>query len=91
MTHIFDTSRQRKLLKKYHTNTKQKVSDKIIVTGRSKTLYFKHLFPDYNPNKIVSRLSKINVLDIGSGLNHLYNKSLLYELTKKGRGEGGRS
>lgn len=32
MTYIFDTSRQRKLLKKYHINNKQKKVSKNIVT-----------------------------------------------------------
>jgi len=57
------------------------------VTGRTLEGYHRHLFPDLK-NKSKSEFIKYfknkNFLDMGSGINHIYNKSLLNHVLKKG-------
>ena len=50
------------------------------VTGRGLLSYEKHLFPEIN---VFTYLKNKNFLDVGCGINHIYNKSLLYKLQKK--------
>ena len=55
------------------------------VTGRNAQSYLRHLFPDYSSEKeLVGELrrDKVLVLDLGSGLNHLMNSSLITKLNK---------
>lgn len=72
---------QKALIKKLHFDTK---IDDIPVTGRSLNYYLKSLFVDFkNKTDLIKYLKSKKFVDIGSGVNHIYNKSLLYELIHK--------
>ncbi len=59
--------------------------NKAPVTGRKLEGYRNHLFPDIkskSKSNFLNYFSKKNYLDIGCGINHLYSKSLLYQVIK---------
>ena len=56
------------------------VCNKAPVTGRGLLSYEKHLFPEIK--NVFSYLNNKNFLDIGCGINHVYEKSL-HKLQKK--------
>ena len=69
---------QWKLIKKYHIDTRL---DDIPITARSIGYYKKAIFPDVPTNKrLISELVGKDFLDVGSGINHEYSRSLLYKL-----------
>ena len=56
------------------------------VTGRTMEGYMKHLFLDLkikSKKNFLNYFKNKNYLDMGSGINHLYSKSLLFHLLKK--------
>jgi hypothetical protein len=72
---------QKALIKRLHFDTK---IDHIPVTGRSLNYYLKSLFVDFkNKTDLIKYLKGNKFVDIGSRINHIYNKSLLYELIHK--------
>jgi len=68
------------IIKKQHFDTK---IDEIPVTGRSINYYLKALFPDFkSKNDLVKYLKNKKYVDVGSGVNHMRNDSLLSILIK---------
>lgn len=60
--------------------------NKAPVTGRTLQGYHRHLFPDIevkSESKFIEFFKDKKYLDMGSGINHLFNKSLLYKLLQK--------
>lgn len=56
------------------------------VTGRTLEGYKRHLFPDYNSmnkKQFLDSFKDKKYLDMGSGINHIFKKSLLYQLIKR--------
>ena len=56
--------------------------DKAPVTGRDEISYKQHLF--YDIKDVYKYLKNKSFLDVGCGINHIYEKALLYKLNKKG-------
>jgi len=54
------------------------------ITGRNFESYYKHLLLDYKRKNIISLLKNKKLLDLGSGLNHKLDNSLISILNKKG-------
>ena len=72
---------QKALIKRLHFDTK---IDHIPVTGRSLNYYLKSIFVDFkNKNDLIKYLKGKKFVDIGSGINHIYDKALLYKLIHK--------
>ena len=60
--------------------------NKAPVTGRTMEGYKRHLFPDIDTksqSKFLDFFKNKKYLDMGSGINHLFEKSLLYKLIKR--------
>ena len=60
--------------------------NKAPVTGRTLEGYKRHLFPDItakSESKFLEYFKNKSFLDMGSGINHLFEKSLLYKVLKK--------
>ena len=73
--------KEKALIKRLHFDTK---IDHIPVTGRSLNYYLKSLFVDFkNKNDLIKFLKGKKFVDIGSGINHIYNKALLHKLIHK--------
>ena len=69
------------LIKRLHFDTK---IDHIPVTGRSLNYYLKSIFVDFKTQEALFKwLKGKKFVDVGSGINHIYNKSLLYKLIHK--------
>ena len=72
---------QKALIKRLHFDTK---IDHIPITGRSLNYYLKSLFVDFkNKNDLIKYLKDKKFVDIGSGINHIYDKALLHALIHK--------
>ena len=68
------------IIKKQHFDTK---IDEIPVTGRSINYYLKALFPDFkSKNDLLKYLKNKKYVDVGCGVNHMRNDSLLSMLIK---------
>lgn len=65
---------QYKQIKKHHLDTR--LPD-IPVTGRSAAYYNAVLFPDYAEQSLRKALKNIVYYDVGGGINHIYDKSLI--------------
>ena len=82
--------KQKRLIKEEHasrTSLKCEESDKmcdiVAITGRSAKLYRNHLFPDFKSMNELKKWSKDKcIIDVGSGINTIYNKSFLAMLTR---------
>ena len=62
--------------------------DIVAITGRSANLYKNHLFPDFNSMSSLKKWSKNKcVIDVGSGINTIYEKSFLAMLSKNKLGK----
>ena len=59
--------------------------NKAPVTGRTLEGYKRHLFPDLKKNRtqFIKYFENKNFLDMGCGINHIFDKSLLHELLKR--------
>ena len=81
MTKSVSLEKQLKLIKKYNYISLHKIrKNSITVTGRSIKFYKDYLFPDFKTQKnLLKYIKNKNYLDIGCGLNPIYNKSLLYK------------
>ena len=87
--------KQKKLIKEEHfsrTSLKcdktDKLCDIVAITGRSANLYKNHLFPDFNSMSSLKKWSKNKcVIDVGSGINTIYEKSFLAMLSKNKLGK----
>jgi len=58
------------------------------VTGRNWHSYAQHLFADIPKKDLVGHLANKDFLDIGSGLNHIYQDGLVYKVFRKGNKNG---
>ena len=77
---------QTKLLKKYHYPSRLFINKNIPVTGRSISFYRTHLFPKFkSTSKLLIYFRNKNILDIGSGINHLYRNSFIYKVKTKNK------
>ena len=73
--------KEKALIKRLHFDTK---IDHIPVTGRSLNYYLKSLFVDFKTKEALFKwLKGKKFVDVGSGINHIYDKSLLYKLIHK--------
>ena len=89
---FMNKSRQqrRDMVRKYHTSTRFRPENKIIVTARSCKYYASVLFPDMKASEIKKYFKKRNIkryLDVGAGFNHLIPDSFVNRMS--GRGKGG--
>ena len=54
------------------------------ITGRSIQNYLNHIFPSFKTQKeLIAFMKNKKLLDLGSGLNHLINNSLLSKINKE--------
>ena len=58
------------------------------VTGRNWHSYAQHLFADIPKKNLVGYLANKDFLDIGSGLNHIYQDGLVYKVFRNGNKNG---
>ncbi len=84
---LFDRSRWRRAIQ-YHQRTRNRPGKKVPVTARTLRYYLKLLFPDYPTERALKRALRHRyaggILDAGSGANHLYAKSLLHWVARRG-------
>ena len=82
MIGLKNCDRQIKLIKNYHKDTRVLDEGHFPITARSFNYYAKTLFIDKKKNTLIRIYKDKNVLDIGCGINHIYNDSftLIYFL-----------
>ena len=69
-------------------STRAYISGDIPITARSLTNYSTNIFPDIPTKQLVNYISKRDYLDVACGINHLYPKSLLSQLTSSNKHHG---
>jgi SAM-dependent methyltransferase len=80
---MFEAAQWYRRVRSVHQRTRNRPGQRVPVTARSWRYYDSVLFPDV---KIARAIRGRTLLDVGSGANHLYPKSLLHRVGKRGLG-----
>ena len=83
----FPKREDQKVRIKQSLKDREYIEGNIPKTGRSLENYAEQLFPDIDQTKVLSYLKNKNYLDLACGINHMYQESLLCQLSKSSKGK----